>query len=391
MMDFGALPPELNSGRLYTGPGSAPMVAAASAWNGLASELTSAAAGYEKVIMTLHEEYWSGPASALMTEAVAPYVAWMKATASQAEQAAAQARMAVAAYETAMSSVVPPPLIAANRVQLATLLARNVFGQNTAAIAAVEAQYGEMWAQDAAAMYVYAGSSANAAQVTMFTAPPHTTNPTAATTQAAAVAHAAATAAGTAEETLMKLVSAMPGALHGLASPISTLAGSTPAWIVWLTNFLNLLWPVYDIWYDLTGLPYFGIGIGNSLISSARAIGAIGPDAAAAAAGVAAEAGKEAVGILGNGGQVAAGLGNAGSIGKLSVPAAWPGAGAELAPTVRSASAPFVSDIVETEGAASGGDVFGGIPLSGAGSTTSGSGPRYGFRPKVMIRPTCAG
>ncbi|MGV7406311.1 PPE domain-containing protein, partial [Mycobacterium kansasii] len=82
------------------------------------------------------------------------------------EQAAAQARMAVAAYETAISSVVPPPLIAANRVQLATLLARNVFGQNTAAIAAVEAEYAQMWAQDAAAMYAYAGSSANAAQVT---------------------------------------------------------------------------------------------------------------------------------------------------------------------------------------------------------------------------------
>lgn len=49
-MDFGALPPEVNSGRMYCGPGSAPMVAAASAWNGLAAELSVAAVGYERVI-----------------------------------------------------------------------------------------------------------------------------------------------------------------------------------------------------------------------------------------------------------------------------------------------------------------------------------------------------
>lgn len=49
-MDFGALPPEVNSVRMYAGPGSAPMVAAASAWNRLAAELSSAATGYETVI-----------------------------------------------------------------------------------------------------------------------------------------------------------------------------------------------------------------------------------------------------------------------------------------------------------------------------------------------------
>ncbi|MDQ2625398.1 MAG: PPE family protein, partial [Actinomycetota bacterium] len=26
MLDYGALPPEVNSGRMYTGPGSAPMM-----------------------------------------------------------------------------------------------------------------------------------------------------------------------------------------------------------------------------------------------------------------------------------------------------------------------------------------------------------------------------
>lgn len=155
------------------------MVAAASAWNGLAVELSSAAMGYDKVITALSTEEWLGPASAAMAEAVAPYVAWMSAAAAAAEQAAASARAAAVAYEAAFSAMVPPPLIAANRAQLAQLIATNVFGQNTSAIAATEAQYGEMWAQDAAAMYSYAGSSATAAAVTPFTSPPQIANPAA--------------------------------------------------------------------------------------------------------------------------------------------------------------------------------------------------------------------
>src|SRR5271156_3603839 len=43
-MDFAALPPEINSGRIYAGAGAGPMMTAASAWDGLASELNAAAA-----------------------------------------------------------------------------------------------------------------------------------------------------------------------------------------------------------------------------------------------------------------------------------------------------------------------------------------------------------
>ena len=60
-------------------------------------------------------------------------------------------------------------MIAANRAQLASLVATNLLGQNTPAIAATEVHYAEMWAQDAAAMYGYAGSSAAATQVPPFT------------------------------------------------------------------------------------------------------------------------------------------------------------------------------------------------------------------------------
>jgi hypothetical protein len=161
-VDFAMLPPEINSARMYGGPGSGPMLAAASAWNGLAAELRSTALCYGSVLSALTGEEWHGPASAAMSAAVAPYVAWMSTTAAQAEQTAAQAESAVAAYEAAFAATVPPPLIAANRAQLAALVATNVLGQNTPAIAATEAQYGEMWAQDAAAMYGYAGERGRA-------------------------------------------------------------------------------------------------------------------------------------------------------------------------------------------------------------------------------------
>jgi len=97
MVDFGALPPEINSARMYTGPGSSSLQAAASAWNGLAAELQSAAQGYETTITQLSSDEWNGPASAAMASAAQPYVTWMQETAAAAEQAATQARRGIRA------------------------------------------------------------------------------------------------------------------------------------------------------------------------------------------------------------------------------------------------------------------------------------------------------
>ena len=140
------LSPEVNSGRMYTGPGSGPMLAAATAWDALAAELQGAAASYSSAITGLGAE-WQGPSSATMAAAAAPYIEWMSTTAAQAEQTAGQARAAAGAYETAFAATVPPPVIAANRALLMSLIATNILGQNTPAIAATEADYAEMWAQ----------------------------------------------------------------------------------------------------------------------------------------------------------------------------------------------------------------------------------------------------
>ncbi|MGH3633335.1 MAG: PPE family protein, partial [Mycobacterium sp.] len=165
-MDFGALPPEINSARMYFGPGSGPMLAAAFAWDQLAQELNSSAAAYGSVITGLTTSGWQGPSSMMMTNAIAPYVAWMQSTAVQAEQTSVQAKTAAGAYQTGFAMTVPPPLIAANRTQLMSLIASNFFGQNSPKIAATEADYDRMWAQDAAAMYGYAASSSTASRLT---------------------------------------------------------------------------------------------------------------------------------------------------------------------------------------------------------------------------------
>lgn len=175
-MDFGALPPEINSIRIYSGPGSAPLVAAAAAWDGLASELNFTAASYGSAISDLVSSGWQGPSSVSMASAAAPYTAWLSGTAAYAEQAALQAKTAAGAFEAVFAGVVPPPVIATNRAFTAALIATNIFGQNSSAIAAAEAEYAEFWAQDATAMYAYAGASTAASQLTPFTVPPDTTS-----------------------------------------------------------------------------------------------------------------------------------------------------------------------------------------------------------------------
>ena len=143
MFDFAALPPEVNSGRMYLGAGSGPLLAAAAAWDDLAAELQSAAASYGSTVQGLTSGQWTGPSSIAAAAAATPYVSWMSATGARAERAATAAKIAAGAYEAAFAATVPPPVITANRAMLAQLIATNILGQNTPAIAATEAHYGK--------------------------------------------------------------------------------------------------------------------------------------------------------------------------------------------------------------------------------------------------------
>lgn len=173
-MDFGALPPEINSARMYSGPGAGPLLAAAAAWHRLADELTSSASAYRSVVAALAVDGWRGPSSTSMADAAARYVSWLHDTAAQATQTGSQADSAATAYQSAFSMTVPPPLIAANRTRFMSLVATNFFGQNSPAIAATEADYEQMWVQDVAAMHAYAAAASDASRLTPFTAAPAT-------------------------------------------------------------------------------------------------------------------------------------------------------------------------------------------------------------------------
>ena len=417
-MDFGVLPPEINSGRMYSGPGPGSMLAAAAAWDGLAAELRSAAASYGSVVSGLTAGSWQGPASASMAAAAAPYVAWMSGTAAQAEEAATQAKAAVAAYETAFAATVAPPVIAANRAQLMALIATNFFGQNSPAIAATEAQYGEMWAQDAAAMYLYAGASSAASLVTPFMSPPQTTSPVGLASQAAAVTKAAGTPAGTAAQTAASTTttqvasaSTVSQALQQLVSPTSPLGstwssllsafGISPSGALGppLTGPTGLIATVFGnssgIWNAVTNYGYFPLGSVNSLLGYAGGLVPGAPAPSPALGGALPPVG--AIGAWGSpvgpwgAGAVSASAGQAGTIGRLSVPSAWAAAAPQQISST--ASPGWFATQAHAAGAAGPGALLRGIPLNGAGGRRAASGfiHKYGFRHTVMPRPPAGG
>jgi PPE-repeat protein len=415
VLDYGALPPEINSGRMYTGPGSGPLMAAASAWDSVAAELSTAATGYNSVITELTGSPWLGPASRAMMAAVAPYVSWISGAAAQAEEAASQARAAAAAFETAFTLTVPPPVIAANRVLLATLVATNFFGQNTPAIAATEAQYMEMWAQDAAAMYGYAGSSALATELTRFIDPPGTTNAGAEEAQSAAVAQASATPAG--ESAVTQLITSVPQALQQLSAAVTPAAITTQHGLIWNTiedfltyglptptnNWIGLSSSQYTVWLkQTTGLAYFSNGMASFGMSIGQQTfnGPLGTTAGSGGAFIP----SPQFAALGAGGWQwhaagpTASLSSATKIGGLSVPSSWLNAPGTPVSAGETAATKLVSaNLAGTPEGANGAGVnaaLRGMPLVGTGrgaQRTGNLGVRYGFRYSVLTRPPSAG
>ena len=145
------------------------MMTAAAAWDMTSTALCSSAGECGRVTTSMP---WTGPSATAMRAASARYTTWLLSTADHAAQTAALARAAASAYEAARSAAVPPELVLLNRSQLAALTATNILGQNTAAIAATEAQYAAMWAQDIAAMTAYSAASTQiTAALPTFTAP----------------------------------------------------------------------------------------------------------------------------------------------------------------------------------------------------------------------------
>ncbi len=365
-MDYGVLPPEINSARMYAGVGAGPLLAAAATWDGLSAGLYATAAQCWSVVSALAGGPWQGAASVAMATAAAPYLAWLSVTAGQAEETAGQARAAAAAYQAAFAMTVPPAEIAANRALLMTLVATNILGQNTPAITATEAHYAMMWAQDAAAMYGYAGTAAAATRLTPFTLAPQVA-------RAAGPPAAASTAVKLSQQitsvpTLLKWFSTRPlvaGVVtveEGLLTPMEVAAGSTSATM------------------SIT-----------SVMRSFMSVGQAAADGVAPLASAATNFGLKMPG-LGRVGMVSAASGHAGSIGALSVPRSWGAAAPNIGHAATGLPSPGLAStsIVAPNAAA---PMLGGLPpLSTAADNSSAGVPRSGLRrPRFVVGSPAAG
>jgi PPE-repeat protein len=378
-MDFAFLPPEINSGRMYSGPGSGPMLAAAAAWDSLATELQATASSYGSVVTELTAGPWLGAASAAMTAAAEPYVAWIRSTAIQAEQTAVHAKAAAAAYEATFAAMVPPPLIAANRTLLQALIATNLFGQNAPAIAATETLYAEMWAQDATAMYGYAGASATATTLTPFTPAPQTTtgaSPATSAQPAASLATSAALQGVTAAATDPTSASVLD-LLSGLESnelfiPNIAQAGLTP---------LNTASLFVDMKYDDSEIHEEALRSNDERILATLERNGFQPpppdDAAESGATRPAMAPPAEVPSL------AAGLGQASSVGRLSVPQAWTVAAPEIRLAALASPTASVAAAPEVMAASSPGSLFSEMALANMASRAICGTPTPGRRDRA--------
>lgn len=417
MIDYGALPPEVNSTRMYVGAGSGPLLAAAGAWDVLAQELSVTAAAVDMTIADLTSGPWRGPSAAAMAAAALPFTTWFKMTAAKAEEAAMQAKAAAAAFEAAFAMTVPPQMVFANRAQLMMLVATNFFGQNAAAIAATEAHYAAMWAQDAAAMYAYAGGSLAASQLSEFTSPPQTTNPAAQAGQATATTQAVGNSAAsqaTSQATSQGLTSLQSLTQAGAATGAPTVpgAGTAPPTAVspltaFLQKFVDAVKPL-NTWGNSHLLPLRYMHPVGEFFKGWQHAGS-GPagvrevlaDAAKAAESAAKGAGSAAIKSGFSPAMPSAGMGKGIQLGALSVPQSWP-----VAPgTANQAAATLVSRMAASGPAAApesgmlpragmaGMAGLAGLPAAAANGGPTGFRfvPRYGYRHRVMNRPPSAG
>lgn len=294
-MNFTTLPPEVISGRMHAGPGPGPMEEAATAWARLATRLHTAVADYRAVTAKLLARVEAPPAA---HAGAAPYIDWLSATAIRAEQAATQAAASARAYETALAATVPPATIGANRALRRSLVLADALGLTAPAIADTEADYERMWARDAAAMYAYAGASADAAVITPFTSPPDPAGAAGPSVRRWALKSAPdVVAAG------RQVISAAPAALRALSrSPLATFDVSLASSTCPLSQLASLTAPS-------------GVAIAHlNSLNKAAALRCLLPN-------------RRGV----RGAAITARVGHATSVGALSVPRSWAAAATPMA------------------------------------------------------------
>ena len=300
-------------------------------------------------------------------------------TAAALEQASTQATASAAAYEAAFAGTVPPAAIAANRAQLATLVATNFLGINTPAITATEAQYAAYWVQDTVTYAAYQAASAASSVLTPVTPLASTSNPA-----AAATADSAAVATGGAASTLQNAAASLPSlpfTTTGLLGSIDNFIG-TPSVLNVINGSVNTAaWWVCNTIPTAVSLGHTFGTVPSVAVSDVMPAGPGGIVEGLTVGSVAPAGGMSAVGAA-----ASASVGEAGAVGGLSVPAGW---SAAAPATLASSTAPLEGSGWTVASEAAGGapvTAMPGMPGGMAAARGAGAlaGPRYGFKPIVM-------
>ncbi|WP_406271796.1 PPE family protein [Nocardia sp. NBC_00881] len=161
--DYLALPPEVNSFRLTTGPGAGPMLDTAAAYERLAAGLLAAAGGSDGAMNSMAAT-WQGPSADLAQAAFRKHAGWLREQAGVAAQTATLTTAAAGAFATAYAAMPKLPEIIANRLAVAglTVVSNTPMGAPAKLmIAALELDYLRMRIQAGVTMIMYAEVTTN--------------------------------------------------------------------------------------------------------------------------------------------------------------------------------------------------------------------------------------
>lgn len=260
-------------------------------------------------------------------------------------------------------------------------MANNLFGQNTSAIATTEAQYAEMWAQDTAAMYRYAGASAAATTLTPFASPRQNTDPTGSARQAAAAGQATGTPVGEVQNavaSVQQTFSAVPSALQGLAaaapaatSPLSSVSDLVSIFVDLPAGLAGIFADVPLSTLGLVAFPFDIGGYGTGVHTDDIVSGWNGEQSWPGAGPAPVKEFPAPLTSLRPGtlppASVSAGLGQANTVGTLSVPATWTIATPMVRPVsyILPALAAATAGVVEEGSTSLSSNTFGEMALAG--------------------------